>query len=124
MSVPKGIAFPIRFGAHGHLRRASGLDKIKKNLRAIALTALKERPMEPDLGTLGPAAIFRPSASTLSDNFRARLLQQISAGEPRVMVEGIRITDEEGGLAGGVVSVTVSFRVKTTGQPDTLTVTG
>lgn len=120
MAEPKGIAFPFRFGAHGHLRRAEGTDKIKGNLRSIVITALGSRPMEPNSGSIGPDGIFRNATFALVPF----LAQQLASGEPRALIDDIQVIEEDPTDPGsGTATIHVSFRIEDTGQTDHIQIT-
>lgn len=91
MSKLKGLSFPIKFSPRGSLSTTTGIDKIKENIKAIVLTALNERVMNPGIGAMGYQYLMR----NLTDQERSILKHEmrlgIEAGESRIVVLDIKI---------------------------------
>ena len=52
MAILKGLSFPLKFSSRGSFATTSGMDKIKENIRALVLTSVGERVMNPNIGTM------------------------------------------------------------------------
>ena len=111
----KGLAFPFKIGHRGHLDRAEGIEKLKVNLRTIALTAVRERPMRPDFGTVGYSRLFRGMDATAETAIKDLVERAIVTYEPRVRVHMVNIElDEDSGRA----TIKMSFSDRRSGELD------
>ena len=116
----KGIAWPVRFGAHGHFVRAEGVDKLVGNAKLLVLTQLRELEMEPSKGVVGYELLFRNLDRGSSNMIRALVTEAISKFEPRMRVRNVSMAESDG-YAGYGVYATVEFEVVDTQETGTFT---
>lgn len=120
MSV-RGIRFPFRFDASGGVQKADGVDKVASNLRALVFTAIKERVIRKNVGTIGYQRIFRSGDDASLQLVRALASEAIAAHEPRALVRKISVRREED--SDGVKElIDVLFIFRETGEEGTATV--
>jgi phage baseplate assembly protein W len=111
----KGLDFPFRFGADGHLVRASGTAKIVANLKSLITVRLRELPMEPEKGTAGFTRLFRNTGGPEQAILETLTRKAIQQFEPRVVVRRVTIVEKQL-QTGNAQFVQVWFRVKDTQQ--------
>lgn len=119
MPILKGFSFPLTFNKRGSFSLTEGVDKIKENISAIILTALGERVMNPSVGSLGYREMFRNVGSAELSLLKHRLRLGIEAGEGRVTVLDIDISQptQEGQLV-----VDLSFKIDTSNEFENLVI--
>jgi len=112
MPLLKGLSFPLRFNSRGSLRTSEGVDKIKENIRAIVLTSIGERLMNPSVGSLGHQALFRNLDFSESQLLKHRIRMGVEAGESRVSVLDVELAqpDIDGQL---IVNMTIKLDTST-----------
>ena len=118
MPALKGLSFPLKFTPRGSLGTSDGVDKIKENIKAIALTSVGERLMNPTVGTLGYTHLFRNRDSGQASLIKHQLRLGIEAGEDRVTILDINITQPQ---RDGQLKVDLSFQINTSTEFDNLT---
>jgi len=118
MPILKGLSFPISFNKRGSLSQSEGLTKIKENLKALVLTAVGERRMNPHVGASGYEYMFRNLDESEISILKYQIRMGLEAGESRVTIVNVTITqpDQEGQLL-----IDISFRVDTTNEFENLT---
>ena len=114
----KGLSFPLKFTPRGSLGTSDGVIKIKENIKAIALTAIGERLMSPSVGTLGYTHLFRNINSGQASLLKHQLRLGIEAGEDRVTILDIDITQPK---RDGKLKVDLTFQINTSTEYDNLT---
>lgn len=114
----KGMSFPIKFTPRGSLQMTEGLDKIKENIKAIAITAVGERVMNPNVGTMGYTQLFRNVDESNISLMKHYMRTGIENGENRVTILDV-IVDK--GKTSESLYVNISFRVEATNEFDNLT---
>lgn len=120
MAVVRGLAFPIRFGPLGHLERAEGEDKLLGNLRVIVVTALRERFMSPNFGSIGYSMLFRHLNRTTVRVIEQVTRDAIAQHEPRVSVVQVNVNPE---YVEGRLTLAIKYRlVHSTALSDTTVV--
>jgi phage baseplate assembly protein W len=113
----KGLSFPIKFSPRGSLTTSEGVDKIKENIKAIALTSLGERLMSPNVGTMGYTHLFRNMGEGELGLLKHHLRLGIEAGENRVTILDVNISRPE---QDGQLLVSLSFQIITSTEFDNL----
>jgi len=121
LSDVKGIAFPFRFGANGHIVRVNGIDKIKDNLKGLVLTRLGERVMEPAIGTIGYQRLFRNHTDAQKRIVERLVRDAISRFENRVLVRSVDISERQY-QSGSAIIIEVQFKVRDTQESDSFTI--
>lgn len=94
-----GFAFPFRFDpATGGVAWAGGADKIRQNIRVLLGTRLGERPMLRDYGSRIPALVHDPNDDVVADAVRTQAQHALLQWEPRVLITGAVVEQEEAEL--------------------------
>lgn len=73
-----GLNFPIGESEGAYLRKSSGLDLIKKNLRQLLLTERGERVMLPLFGTNLKKYLMEPLDETLLNQIKTEILESVN----------------------------------------------
>ena len=120
MSTPSGIAWPFRFGANGHVARASGDEKLKANIVAIVLTQVGERVMEPQFGSVGYSQLFRPEGRAMVPTLEALVKRNLERFEPRVAVRSVSLRAAPLGSGDSGVLIEVAYAVRSSEQSATV----
>lgn len=93
----QGAAFPFRIDpATGGVAMARGRDKIRQNVRAILGTRVGERPMLRDFGTRIPSLVHDANDDVLADLLQQQARQALLQWEPRILVTGMQVEQNEG----------------------------
>lgn len=108
----KGISWPFRFGANGHIIRAEGQEKLIGNVKALIATRIRELPFEPEKGTAGTALSFRHDQARVADTLIRQALQRY---EPRIHVRRLRVVEKDI-QAGRALFVEVFYKIRGTQQ--------
>lgn len=92
-----GFAFPFSL-ADGGVRRASGHEKIRQNIRALLATRFGERVMLRDYGTRIHSLAHDPNDEALAVLVKRQVQECLLAWEPRVLVTGVGFERREAEL--------------------------
>jgi phage baseplate assembly protein W len=95
----RGFGFPFRIDpATGGVQKASGIEKIRQNLRLIIGTRVGERPLLRQFGTRIPSLVHEPNDSALADAIQTQARDALLQWEPRVLVTDTKIEQSDGEL--------------------------
>ena len=95
----RGFGFPFRIDpTTGGVQAASGIEKIRQNLRVILGTRVGERPLLRQFGTRIPSLVHEPNDSALADVIQTQAREALMQWEPRVLVTESRIEQNDGEL--------------------------
>lgn len=86
---PYGIAFPLT--TKGYLKKVSGIELIKNNLRQLLLTNRGERVMLPDFGTNLREYLMEPMDQALFSQIKEEILESIYKYARNVNVTRLQI---------------------------------
>ena len=114
----KGLSFPLQFNKRGSLSVTTGVDKIKENIRAIVLTSVGERVMNPHIGSVGYQYLFRNLETSEKSILKHQIREGIERGEGRITVLVVNVDqpDQEGQL-----QISMEFRIDTSNEFENLT---
>lgn len=112
-----GFSFPFRVDASGRVARTSGSEKLKENIKHILLTGLGERVMRRDYGGGLRQLVHDPNNDALRAIVQHQMAKAIGRWEPRVQVQGVTVTQNEGELY-----VEIRYVIGRTQQPQSLSV--
>jgi len=118
MAKLKGLTFPLKFSPRGSLSTTEGVDKIKENIKAIVLTAINERVMNPGVGAMGYEYLMRNLTSQEASVLKHQLRLGIEAGESRIVVLDINLSKPE---QDGQLLVTLTFKLDSSTEYEDLT---
>jgi phage baseplate assembly protein W len=108
----RGIGFPPRITADGHLAWSSGEQNVRESIRIILLTGERERIRLPDFGGGLSRFLFEPNIATTRQVIRGRIERALSEWEPRIRLESVAVdadpADEEAAIA------TITYRLVAT----------
>lgn len=98
-----GLKFPFStIGSGNFLKKASGVELVKSNLRQLLLTNRGERPMLPLFGTNLRLYLMEPLDQAVLSQIRKEILESIYNYAPNVSVQKILVVPiSEGSLNGG-----------------------
>lgn len=92
----KGIAFPFRIDpATGGVAWATGVDKIRQNVRLILGTRVGERPMLRDFGSRIHALAHEPNDAAMVDILQKQAQQALIQWEPRILAIQTRVEQRD-----------------------------
>jgi phage baseplate assembly protein W len=99
MSEADGIAFPFRIDPEtGGVAWASGMEKIRQDVRILLGTRHGERPMLRDFGTRIHSLVHEPNDEVLSDLLRKQAHEALAQWERRIIVTRAAIARSGGEL--------------------------
>lgn len=96
MEEIRGFSIPFRIGPGGGIARASGAAKIKENIIHILLTAVGERAMRRDYGSGIGQMVHDPNNDALRTIVQHQIARSIGQWEPRVILQSVTVTQEDG----------------------------
>jgi len=95
----RGCAFPFRIDPEtGGVAWETGREKIRQNIRIVLGTREGERPMLRQFGSRLQSLVHDPNDDVLVDLVRTQLQQAVLQWEPRVIVTGAQVEQDEGEL--------------------------
>lgn len=118
MPLLKGLSFPLMFNKRGSLSTTTGVDKIKENIKAIVLTSMGERLMNPGVGSLGYKELFRNIDPMESSMLKHQIRLGVEAGESRVTVLDVDVQQPD---LDGQLLVNMTFKIDTSNEFENLT---
>lgn len=87
----RGISFPPRIGGDGRVTWSAGADNITDAIKVILQTDQNERlRLSTFGGGLGPL-LFEPNTITTQRLLQERILNALSAWEPRISVQSVEV---------------------------------
>jgi phage baseplate assembly protein W len=114
-----GWAFPPTFTRLGHtVVTASGVENVRQSLWILFSTVPGERVMLPTYGCSLWRMVFRSITTTVTTEIAGAVSQAVIEWEPRIDLLGVEVTADAG--QDGLVSITVSYVVRTTNTRDNL----
>ena len=113
----RGFSIPFRLNKAGGVVPAGGPEKLKENIIHILLTNIGERVMRRDYGGGIRQLVHDPNNDALRAIVQHQIAKSIGQWEPRVLLEDIGITQQEGTLI-----AELRYVVRRTGQPQSLSV--
>jgi hypothetical protein len=97
-----GMRFPIGLNTDGgYIKKSSGLQLIKDNLRQLLLTNRGERVMLPNFGTNIKKYLMEPLDQVLLNQVRSEILDSINAYARNIQVLKIQVIPGDERFAGG-----------------------
>jgi uncharacterized protein len=104
-----GLAFPFRVDpATGRMATASGIEKVRHNIRFLLATRTGERPLEREFGTRLPSLVHEPDDDFLADLVREEVAAALLRWEPRLLAVDARLEREA--ETDGEVRLQVAYR--------------
>jgi uncharacterized protein len=94
----RGFSIPFRIGPNGGVAQESGPEKLKENLIHILLTGVGERAMRRDYGGGIRQLVHDPNNDALRALIQHQIGKSIGQWEPRVLLQGVTVTQEGGAL--------------------------
>jgi len=117
---PRGIRYPFSFSSQGSIRTTEGIAKIESNYHSIVKTAVNERLIRKQVGTVGYTRVLRNNNSDATRSAIENLVKEALARyEPRAFVLTVRVYSKEI-VSGSATFIQVKFLYKTTGQDSDL----
>lgn len=113
-----GFSIPFRIDpATGGVASASGPEKIKENIIHILLTGVGERVMRRDYGGGIRQLVHDPNNDALRAIVQHQIVKSVGQQEPRVLVQGVTVTQRDGTLF-----AEIQYVIRRTRQPQSLSV--
>jgi uncharacterized protein len=114
----RGISIPFRMDpATGGVAQADGPEKIKENLIHLLLTGIGERAMRRDYGGGLQQLVHDPNNDALRAIVAHQVGKSISEAEPRVALQEVAVTQQDGTLV-----VSIYYVLRETRLPQSLSV--
>lgn len=102
----RGIAFPPRITADGHLAWSSGEQNVRESIRIILLTAERERLRLPDFGGGLSRFLFEPNTATTRQVIGDRIQRALTEWEPRIRVESVTVDPDPDDPEAAIATIT------------------
>jgi uncharacterized protein len=116
--IGRGLGFPMRIDPTGSLALVDDHAEIRESIRLILGTAYGERPMRPEFGCGIHDLVFAPANSRTAGRAAYEVQSSLRRWEPRIEVEDIDVTFEEGGI--GIMYLSITYAIRGTNDPRNL----
>ena len=87
----RGIAFPPRIDADGHLAMSEGEANVRESIRIILLTEEGERQRLPRFGGSLARFLFEPNTAQTRQQIAERITRALAEWEPRIKLESVQV---------------------------------
>ena len=108
----KGLQFPIAVDATGALASSTAEEKIRESVFIILSTAMGERAMRPDFGSLLHSQVFAPINAATTSSLAFNVQEALIAWEPRIEVQNVQISDKQ--ALEGKLLISIDYKVRST----------
>lgn len=115
MSTFRGIMFPFQKGSVSFPAGVEDAELIRQSIIQILLTEKGERVMRPDFGSGVLSRVFDNNDALTASLMQAEISSAIGRWEPRVIVQGVSIVQDDANL-----TVTVNYVIIATRQQDSV----
>lgn len=105
-----GWRFPLVPDATGRLGYTSGSDNVEQSMRLLLMTRLRERRMQPRIGTEVADLVFAPGSPAFLDRLEQTIREAVRDWEPRVELLGVEAQPDEADPT--VVRVSIDYRIR------------
>ncbi|NTU80291.1 MAG: GPW/gp25 family protein [Chloroflexales bacterium] len=112
-----GFAFPLHVGPRGGIAEARQAQKIRDSIRVILGTQHGERLMRPTFGCNLRQLAFAPNTRATASLARYYVEEGLSTWEPRIILDEVLVEND---LQAGCLRIQVSYRIKSTYEPQSL----
>jgi Bacteriophage baseplate protein W len=102
----RGIAFPPRVTADGHIAWSEGEANVRESIRIILLTEERERLRQPDFGGGLSRYLFEPNTATTRQLIRDRIERALKDWEPRIRVDSVAVDPDAKDREAAVATIT------------------
>lgn len=114
MAYPSGIKFPFQFAVTGGVRQCSGSDKVISNMSALIKSAINERLVRKQVGTIGYSLVLRESVRDNSDAVEQIIFESVVRWIPAISNLKVSVFESEVNT-GYAVFARIQFRYLNTG---------
>ena len=108
--IGTGIAFPLRFDAHGDLALSDGEQSVRDAIGIILGTAPGERSMRPEFGCRVHELVFDSIDALTAGRIEREVRTALDRWEPRIDVLDVRVRTSE--VAAGVLEIDIAYRLR------------
>jgi len=105
----RGISFPPRVGADGHMVWSEGPANIREAIRVVLLTELGERVQLPDFGGRLRTSLFEPNTVATRRIVQDEIERALRVWEPRITLQSVSVEEDEDDPRAAIA--TVSYRL-------------
>lgn len=116
--IGRGLAFPLRIAPTGSLALVDDHAEIRESIRLILGTAYGERPMRPEFGCGIHDLVFAPANARTAGRASYEVQSSLRRWEPRIDVDDVEVTFEEGGV--GIMYLSITYALRGTNDPRNL----
>lgn len=116
--VGQGLAFPLRIDPTGSLALVNEHAEIRESIRLILGTSYGERPMRPEFGCGIHDLVFAPADASTAGTAAYEVQTSLRRWEPRIDVQDVDVTFEEGGV--GIMYLSITYTIRGTNDPRNL----
>jgi phage baseplate assembly protein W len=115
----RGVAFPPRVGADGHIAWSEGAANVRESIRIILLTEPSERLRRPGFGAGLGAFLFEPNTVTTRQLIADKITRSLARWEPRAAVQSVTVDADPDDPRAAVATIT--YRLVATGSVERVT---
>lgn len=119
----RSFAFPFRQGDLAFPKEATDSDAIRASVIQIVTTQRGERVMRPDFGCNAFSYVFENNSPEFRTNVEREIRQSLAKWEPRVRVDGVRISSNDISEPGQIL-ISIAYTITATGEFSSVTVAG
>jgi Bacteriophage baseplate protein W len=101
----RGISFPPRIGASGQVAWSEGADNIVDAVKVILQTDRNERLRLAAFGAGLGLLLFEPNTVTTQRLLQERILNALTAWEPRISVQSVDVEADPNNRSGAIATI-------------------
>ena len=116
--VGRGFAFPMGANPSGGSAMVSGTHNVEQAMLLVLGTAKGERPMRPEFGCGIHDLVFAPADASTAGTAAYEVQSSLRRWEPRIDVQDVDVTFEEGGV--GIMYLSITYTIRGTNDPRNL----
>lgn len=119
----RGISFPPRVGADGHVAWSEGETNVRESIRVILMTEQPERLRTPNFGGSLGRYLFEPNTVATRRSIQDRITKELAQWEPRISVESVNVDADKDDPTAAVAVITYKLIATQTVERVSLSVT-
>lgn len=102
----RGIAFPPRIGADGHVAYSEGPMNVREAIHIILMTNFNERVRLPNFGGNLTPYLFQPNTVTTRFQLQDRIVKALTQYEPRITIESVEVVADPSDAQAALITIT------------------
>ena len=116
----RGISFPPRIDANGHVAWSEGTQNIRESIKVILLTELGERLMLTEFGAGLKQFLYEPNTVETRRLLEEQITQALEQWEPRLQLQEVNVAEDANDSQQAIA--TINYKLIATQQTERVSV--